>query len=88
MRSDKLQNAIGGIDPDLIARSEFPVKKKRGYKITSVIAAMLALAIGMGIRITDKDADGMIVFSESYNSEKTQSILEMLNKTGFIIMYR
>ena len=49
MKSEKLQDAIGGIDPDLITRSEIPIKKKHGYKITSVIAAMLALAIGMGI---------------------------------------
>ena len=49
MRSDKLQNAIGGIDPDLIARSEYPVRKKKGYKFVSAIAAVLVLAIGFGI---------------------------------------
>ena len=49
------------------------------YGFTTYSGMINALAIGMGIRITDKDADGMIVFSESYNSEKTQSILEMLN---------
>lgn len=38
-----------------------------------------ALSIGMGIRITDKDADGQIIFSPTYGSEKTQGILEMLN---------
>ena len=49
MKSDKLQNAIGGIDPDLIARSELPLRKKRGYRIISAIAAILVLAIGIGI---------------------------------------
>lgn len=49
MRSDKLQNAIGGIDPDLVTRSELPIRKKRGYRIVSAIAAMLVLAIGIGI---------------------------------------
>jgi serpin B len=63
MKSDKLQNAIGGIDPDLIARSEFPVKKKRGYKITSVIAAMLALAIGMGIFWGNPGYSGYTVYA-------------------------
>ena len=45
MKSDKLQNAIGGIDPELIVRSEFPIKKKHGYKITSVIQRLNALAV-------------------------------------------
>lgn len=49
MRSDKLQNAIGGIDPDLIIRSEGKPKKKHGYPIVSAVAAILALTIGMGI---------------------------------------
>ncbi len=38
-----------------------------------------ALCIGMGIRITDKDEEGMIKLSESYVSEKTQGLLETLN---------
>ncbi|MBR6745132.1 MAG: hypothetical protein IKM00_07965 [Clostridia bacterium] len=49
MKSEKLQNAIGGIDPDLIAKSEQPLRKKRGHRIASAIAAMLVLAIGIGI---------------------------------------
>ncbi len=49
------------------------------YGFTTYSGMINALCIGMGIRITDKDADGQIVFSESYASEKTQSILEMLN---------
>lgn len=63
MKSDKLQNAIGGIDPDLITRSELPIKKKFGYKITSVIAAMLALAIGMGIFWGNPGYSGNIVYA-------------------------
>lgn len=49
------------------------------YGFTTYSGMINALCIGMGIRITDKDADGQIVFSQSYASEKTQSILEMLN---------
>lgn len=42
-----------------------------------------AIVIGMGIRITDKDDEGKIIFSETYASEKTQSILEKINETLF-----
>ncbi len=63
MRSDKLQNAIGGIDLDLIARSELPVKKKKGYKIVSVIAAVLALAIGFGIFAGTSGQPGYSVYA-------------------------
>ena len=63
MKSDKLQNAIGGIDPDLITRSELPIKKKFGYKITSVIAAMLALAIGIGIFWGNPGYSGYTVYA-------------------------
>lgn len=49
------------------------------YGFTTYSGMINALCIGMGIRITDKDADGNIIFSETYASEKTQSILEMLN---------
>ncbi len=49
------------------------------YGFTTYSGMINALCIGMGVKITDKDADGNIVFSESYASEKTQSILEMLN---------
>lgn len=38
-----------------------------------------ALCIGMGIRITDKDEAGMITISDTYVSEKTQGIIELLN---------
>ena len=63
MKSDKLQDAIGGIDPELIARSELPVKKKRGYKITSAIAAVLVLAIGMGIFWGNPGYSGYTVYA-------------------------
>lgn len=49
MKSERLQNAIGMIDADLLERSEKPMKKKRTIKITAVIAAVLACAIGLGI---------------------------------------
>lgn len=49
------------------------------YGFTTYSGMINALAIGMGIRITDKDAEGQIIFSDTYNSEKTQGILEMLN---------
>ena len=49
MKSDKLQNAIGGIDYDLIIRSEAPIGRKKRYSLISAIAAVLVLAIGIGI---------------------------------------
>ncbi len=49
MRSEPLQNAIGMIDADLVERSEKTVKKKKRIKITSVIAAVLVFAVGIGI---------------------------------------
>ena len=49
MKSERLQNAIGMIDADLLESSEKPMKKKRKIKITSVIAAVLVCAIGLGI---------------------------------------
>lgn len=49
MKSERLQNAIGMIDADLLERSEKPMKKKRTIKITAVIAAVLACAIGLGL---------------------------------------
>ncbi len=48
MRSEKLQDAIGMIDADLVERTE---KRKNGHKKlkwTAAIAAMLAVAIGIG----------------------------------------
>ncbi|MBQ4141097.1 MAG: hypothetical protein IJD70_07145 [Clostridia bacterium] len=38
-----------------------------------------AMCIGMGIRITDKDEEGFIKLSDTYVSEKTQTLIEMLN---------
>lgn len=49
MKSERLQNAIGMIDADLLERSEKTMKKRQKIKITSVIAAVLACAIGLGI---------------------------------------
>lgn len=49
------------------------------YGFVTYSGMINALCIGMGIRITDKDDEGMITFSDSYVSEKTQSILEILN---------
>ena len=51
MKSERLQNAIGMIDADLLERSEKPMKKKQKtkIKITAVIAAVLVCAIGVGI---------------------------------------
>ncbi len=49
MKSERLQNAIGMIDTDLLERSEKPMKKKKRIKITAVVAAMLVCAIGFGI---------------------------------------
>ena len=48
MRSEKLQDAIGMIEADLVERTE---KRKNGHKKlkwTAAIAAMLAVAIGIG----------------------------------------
>ena len=51
MKSERLQNAIGMIDSDLVERSEKTMKKKQKtkIKITAVIAAVLVCAIGLGI---------------------------------------
>ncbi len=38
-----------------------------------------AMFIGNGVRITDQDADGKIIISETYVSEKTQGLLEKIN---------
>ncbi len=38
-----------------------------------------AMFIGNGIRITDQDADGKIMISDTYVSEKTQGLLEKIN---------
>ena len=52
MRSDKLQNAIGMVDEDLVARTEKTTQKKKTrhvIKWTAPIAAMLAIALAFGI---------------------------------------
>ena len=52
MKSDKLQEAIGLIDPDLILRAEKQGKKnktKTFIKWTSPIAAILVIALAIGI---------------------------------------
>ena len=49
MKSERLQNAIGMIDADLVERSEKPMKRKRKIKVAAVVAAMLVCAIGFGI---------------------------------------
>lgn len=49
------------------------------YGFVTYSGMVNALCIGMGIRITDKDEEGMITFSDTYVSEKTQTILESLN---------
>ena len=49
MKSERLQNAIGMIDADLVERSEKPMKRKRKIRITAVVAAMLVCALGFGI---------------------------------------
>ncbi len=52
MKSDKLQNAIGMVDEDLVARTEKTTKQKKARHIikwTAPIAAMLAIALAFGI---------------------------------------
>lgn len=49
------------------------------YGFVTYSGMVNALCIGMGIRITDKDEEGMITISDTYVSEKTQSMLEVLN---------
>ncbi len=53
------------------------------YGFVTYSGMVNALCIGMGIKITDKDADGQIIMSETYASEKTQTILETLNSHLF-----
>ncbi|MBQ7364757.1 MAG: hypothetical protein IJW46_04090 [Clostridia bacterium] len=50
MKSDTLQNALGAIDPALVARADQMPKRarKRKLRMASLVAAMLALAIGLG----------------------------------------
>lgn len=52
MKSDKLQDAIGMIDPDLVLRAEKTDRKKKTKRVlkwTSPIAAVLVLALAIGI---------------------------------------
>ena len=52
MRSDKLQNAIGMVDEDLVARTEKTTQKKKTRQVikwTDPIDAMLAIALAFGI---------------------------------------
>ncbi len=46
MRSDKLQDAIGMVDADLVQRAE--KRPRRKWSRTAAVAAMLAIAIGIG----------------------------------------
>ncbi len=46
------------------------------YGFVTYSGMVNAIFIGCGIRITDKDADGNIVISDTYTSEKTQGLLE------------
>ena len=48
MKSDKLQNAIGMVDADLVERTEKSKSKHPKFKWTAAVAAMLAIAIGIG----------------------------------------
>jgi hypothetical protein len=50
MKGDRLQDAIGMIDANLISRAakEAPKKKRTPIKWISAIAAVLVLAIGVG----------------------------------------
>lgn len=47
MRSDKLQDAIGLVDADLVERTE--KTKKRTFKWTAAVAAVLVITLGAGI---------------------------------------
>lgn len=51
MKSDRLQDALGMIDANLISRAakEVPKKKRTPIKWISAIAAVLVLAIGVGV---------------------------------------
>ncbi len=49
------------------------------YGYTSYSGMINPLFIGAGIRILDKDSDGNMIISDSYISEKTESILEKIN---------
>ena len=49
MKSDKLQDAIGTVDADLVTEAEkTPCKHRRAFQWTAAVAAMLAIAIGIG----------------------------------------
>lgn len=48
MKSDKLQDAIGMVNADLVERTEKSKTKHPKFKWTAAVAAMLAVAIGIG----------------------------------------
>lgn len=48
MRSEKLQDAIGMVDAKLVQRTEKNNSKRRKLKWTAAVAAVLAVAIGIG----------------------------------------
>ncbi|MBQ9132968.1 MAG: hypothetical protein IJX64_00395, partial [Clostridia bacterium] len=48
MRSEKLQDAIGMVDAALVARTEKSKNTRHKLKWTAAVAAMLAVAIGIG----------------------------------------
>jgi len=51
MRSDKLQNALGIIDPKLIERAEKSPQKRHKISVLVPIAAILAVALSLGTLI-------------------------------------
>ena len=73
MKSEKLQDAIGMIDADLIARAEKSQKKKKDFpkrilRWTAPIAAMLVIAFGIGIFLGN--GSGMILSANAiYEAE-------------------
>lgn len=48
------------------------------FGLSTFSTMMNAIHIGAGIRITDKDEEGQIIFSDSFVSEKTQGILDLV----------
>ncbi|MBQ9797109.1 MAG: hypothetical protein IJW50_05240 [Clostridia bacterium] len=63
MKSDRLQDALGMIDANLISRAakEAPKKKRTPIKWISAIAAVLVLAIGVGVLFGSGAMDAVLL---------------------------
>ena len=85
MKSDRLLDAIGMIDPKLIERADKPVKQPiRWIKWTAPVAAALAVAIGLGLFFGQKSSPSQnppVVPSETPAALKEYVVAEAVYPT-------